>query len=83
MGICVMKPDAKATEQEIAEYVNGKRKILIELEKRNWQFKLFSDRVSDRKKLRAGIKFVEAIPLTPSGKLRRRDVRDWVLTGQI
>lgn len=25
MGICVMKPDENVTEEEIAEYVNGKR----------------------------------------------------------
>ncbi|GLV33980.1 uncharacterized protein CBL_11137 [Carabus blaptoides fortunei] len=42
-----------------------------------------NERVSDRKKLRGGVKFVESIPLTPSGKLRRRDVRDWVINGLV
>jgi acyl-coenzyme A synthetase/AMP-(fatty) acid ligase len=30
------------------------------------------------KKLRGGIKFVEAIPKSPSGKILRREVRDWI-----
>lgn len=34
--------------------------------------------VTNYKKLRGGIKFVEAIPKSPSGKILRRQVKDWV-----
>ncbi|KAI7906316.1 uncharacterized protein BX663DRAFT_427751 [Cokeromyces recurvatus] len=34
--------------------------------------------VSTHKKLRGGIQFVEAIPKSPSGKILRRQVKDWV-----
>ncbi|CAO3614649.1 unnamed protein product [Mucor hiemalis] len=34
--------------------------------------------VTNYKKLRGGIKFVDAIPKSPSGKILRRQVKDWV-----
>lgn len=40
-------------------------------------------RVDDRQKLRAGLKFVDKLPLTPSGKVRRKELKDLVLSGQI
>lgn len=35
-----------------------------------------SDRVDDRQKLRAGVKFVDKVPMTPSGKIKRKELRD-------
>ncbi|KAI8991727.1 hypothetical protein BDF20DRAFT_846126 [Mycotypha africana] len=37
-----------------------------------------SKNVTNYKKLRGGIKFVDAIPKSPSGKILRRQVKDWV-----
>jgi 4-coumarate--CoA ligase len=34
--------------------------------------------VTNYKKLRGGIRFVEVIPKSPSGKILRREVKDWV-----
>jgi 4-coumarate--CoA ligase len=34
--------------------------------------------VTNYKKLRGGIRFVDAIPKSPSGKILRREVKDWV-----
>ena len=38
--------------------------------------------VTNYKRLRGGIKFVEAIPKSPSGKILRRQVKDWVKAEQ-
>jgi 4-coumarate--CoA ligase len=38
--------------------------------------------VTNYKKLRGGIKFVQAIPKSPSGKILRREVRDWIKNEQ-
>lgn len=35
----------------------------------------FSERVSNPKRLRGGVKFVDSIPKTPSGKILRRVLR--------
>uniref|UniRef100_A0A6P7GFQ1 4-coumarate--CoA ligase-like 7 n=1 Tax=Diabrotica virgifera virgifera TaxID=50390 RepID=A0A6P7GFQ1_DIAVI len=45
--------------------------------------KFVDERVSDTMRLRAGVKFVSSIPLTPSGKIRRRDVKKMVLDGNL
>lgn len=37
-------------------------------------------RVDDRQKLRAGIKFVKEFPLTPSGKVKRKELKDRILS---
>ncbi|KAJ8939529.1 hypothetical protein NQ314_011096 [Rhamnusium bicolor] len=42
-----------------------------------------AQRAPDRMKLRGGVTFIEKIPLTPSGKVKRRDIRDMVLKGLI
>ncbi|EEZ99576.2 uncharacterized protein LOC655644 [Tribolium castaneum] len=42
-----------------------------------------AERVQDRQKLRAGVKFVTSFPITPSGKIKRREIKQMVLTGQI
>lgn len=42
-----------------------------------------AERVGERSKLRAGVKFVEDLPVTPTGKYKRRQVRDMVLKGTI
>lgn len=34
-------------------------------------------KVSDHKKLRGGLKFVECIPRSPTGKILRRELRNW------
>jgi 4-coumarate--CoA ligase len=38
-----------------------------------------AERVSDREKLRAGIVFVTELPKTPTGKVIRKDVQEWVV----
>ncbi|XP_050517591.1 uncharacterized protein LOC126892162 isoform X1 [Diabrotica virgifera virgifera] len=45
--------------------------------------KFVDERVSDTMRLRAGVKFVSSIPMTPSGKIRRRDVKKMVLDGNL
>ncbi|KAF2893286.1 hypothetical protein ILUMI_12887 [Ignelater luminosus] len=40
-------------------------------------------RVHDRMRLRGGVKFVSSIPLTPSGKIKRRDIRDMIVKGHL
>ncbi|XP_050517593.1 uncharacterized protein LOC126892163 [Diabrotica virgifera virgifera] len=45
--------------------------------------KFVDERVSDTMRLRAGVKFVSSIPMTPSGKIRRRDVKKMVLDGDL
>ncbi|KAK4873030.1 hypothetical protein RN001_015059 [Aquatica leii] len=41
------------------------------------------ERVDDRKRLRGGVKIVERIPLTETGKVQRRKIRDMYLRGEI
>lgn len=41
------------------------------------------ERVDDRQKLRAGVKIVNEIPFTPSGKPRKRLVRTMILDGEL
>jgi 4-coumarate--CoA ligase len=38
-----------------------------------------AERVSDREKLRAGVVFVTKLPKTPTGKVIRKDVQEWVV----
>lgn len=38
--------------------------------------------VANHKRLRGGIKFVDAIPKSPSGKILRREVKDWAKQDQ-
>ncbi|XP_044268934.1 4-coumarate--CoA ligase 1-like [Tribolium madens] len=42
-----------------------------------------AERVQDRQKLRAGVKFVTSFPITPSGKIKRREIKQMILAGQI
>lgn len=42
-----------------------------------------AERVQDRQKLRGGVKFVDSFPTTPSGKIKRREIRKMVLAGEI
>lgn len=37
-----------------------------------------SSKVVQYKKLRGGIRFIDAVPKSPSGKLLRRVIKDWV-----
>lgn len=41
------------------------------------------ERVDERQKLRAGVKFTNVIPLTATGKIKRKLIRDMVLSGKI
>ncbi|KAB0791588.1 hypothetical protein PPYR_03388 [Photinus pyralis] len=41
------------------------------------------ERVDDRKRLRGGVKIVDAIPLSDAGKMRRREIRNMVLRGEL
>lgn len=42
-----------------------------------------AERAPDRMRLRGGVKFVSNIPVTPSGKMKRRHIRNLVLNGSI
>lgn len=44
--------------------------------------KYVEERVSDKQRLRAGVKFVDKIPVTNTGKIKRKDLRDKVLRGE-
>nr|XP_023026911.1 luciferin 4-monooxygenase-like [Leptinotarsa decemlineata] len=41
------------------------------------------DKVPDRMKLRGGVKFLESFLLTPSGKVKRREMKNMILNGDI
>ena len=41
--------------------------------------KFLTERVADRERLRGGVTFVETLPQTPTGKIDRRQVRDFVV----
>ncbi|XP_018575536.1 4-coumarate--CoA ligase 1 [Anoplophora glabripennis] len=41
------------------------------------------ERVDEKQRLRGGVKFVTSIPMTPSGKIKRRKLRRMVLDGRI
>lgn len=41
------------------------------------------EKVDDRKRLRGGVKIVDSIPTTTTGKINRRDVRNMVLQGKL
>lgn len=45
--------------------------------------KYIEERVQDKQRLRGGVKFVDSIPMTPSGKVKRRELRRKVLAGKI
>lgn len=42
-----------------------------------------NEQVDERKKLRAGVKFVKSFPLTATGKIARRLIKEAVMKGQI
>lgn len=41
-----------------------------------------NDQVSDYKKLRGGVFFVDQLPMTPAGKVLRRSVKDMIVLGK-
>lgn len=43
----------------------------------------FSAQVSDRKKLRAGVKFMSNIPKTTTGKYNRRVLRSMIINNNV
>ncbi|KAJ3649433.1 hypothetical protein Zmor_021774 [Zophobas morio] len=45
--------------------------------------KFIEERVSDRQRLRAGIKFIVSLPLTVTGKVKRRELEQMILEGKI
>jgi len=45
--------------------------------------KFVEERVNDKQRLRAGVKFIEEIPRTPTGKIKRKELRDQVLRGEL
>lgn len=45
--------------------------------------KFVEDRVDDRQRLRGGVKIVDHVPLTPTGKVNRRLLKQMVLSGKI
>ncbi|KAJ8919701.1 hypothetical protein NQ315_006229 [Exocentrus adspersus] len=45
--------------------------------------KYVEERVDERQRLRGGVRFVTCIPMTPSGKIKRRELKRMVLEGRI
>ena len=45
--------------------------------------KFVEERVSERQRLRAGVKFIDSVPLTVTGKVMRRKLKQMVLEGKI
>lgn len=45
--------------------------------------KYVNERVDEKQRLRGGVKFVTSIPMTPSGKIKRRELKRMVLDGRI
>ena len=45
--------------------------------------KFVEERVDDRQRLRGGVKFIKNVPTTPTGKVRRKDLRDMIIRGEI
>lgn len=41
------------------------------------------EKLPDKQRLRGGVKFVDSIPMTPSGKVKRRELRRMVIEGTI
>lgn len=42
-----------------------------------------NSKVDDRQKLRAGVKFVKEFPHTPTGKVKRKQLKDLILAGEM
>lgn len=40
-------------------------------------------KVDDRQKLRAGVKFVKEFPHTPTGKVKRKELKELILAGEV
>lgn len=40
-------------------------------------------RAPDRMKLRGGVKFVDFLPVTPTGKIMRREIKNMILEGKL
>ncbi|XP_063930873.1 uncharacterized protein LOC135142984 [Zophobas morio] len=45
--------------------------------------KFIEERVPERQRLRAGVKFIDSVPLTVTGKVMRRELKQMVLEGKI
>lgn len=72
-GVVVLKENKECAQEELLKFVESKCIIFAVV----WKCTIFFvGQVSDYKKLRGGIRFVKKIPLTPTGKLKRRDIRD-------
>jgi 4-coumarate--CoA ligase len=44
--------------------------------------KFVEERVPERQRLRAGVKFIKSVPMTVTGKVKRREIRQMVLEGR-
>jgi 4-coumarate--CoA ligase len=44
--------------------------------------KFVEERVPERQRLRAGVKFIKSVPMTVTGKVKRREIRQMVLQGR-
>lgn len=45
--------------------------------------KFAAEKLPDKMQLRGGVKFLDSLPVTPSGKIKRKEIRDMVLNGVI
>lgn len=58
---------------------NSKRSDITEDEIKEY----VASRAPDHMKLRGGVKFTQCLPMTSSGKIKRKEIRDKVLNGEI
>lgn len=70
----VGKPDERAGEVPVAVVVKAMDKVNEEQ-----LVKLIEDKLSIQKRLYGGVKFVESLPKTESGKILRRKVREMLV----
>lgn len=75
MALVVKKEDSDVTEEDIMKCVNGTDICLqvknISVEREILKISVFAENTADYKHLRAGVCFVDEIPRTPTGKIRR------------
>jgi len=83
VGIVKVKPGQNVEPDRLVSYVNGEtlNKYLCPTEivcRYHCSVKYFSDRVKDHERLRGGIIFVDDVPRSPAGKLKREELQHFI-----
>ena len=72
VDVCVVGIEEIGTDLPAAVVIKAKNSSLTEAE----IVRAVDEQVSDYKRLRGGVYFVDEFPMTPSGKIKRRYLRD-------